>query len=412
MKELSTSVGLRVSGLFVIMAVSLIGALIPLHSSNGSTATDLGKSPFFLTMRMFAAGIMLGVAFIHLLADANNNLVTVCPEYESLSMALATAGCILVLSVEQGTLYLMGRASSSPRIVVDKELHTMSGDLTSDPRLKQGDIYHGGNDCTCKPLVSSGPSHYHCGEHHHHDDGHIHDHDHEHALDVSEEYDTPHGMPLNVMGHTMSCAAVHSSHTNLEPQTDTTSCSYDHDHGHSHAHTLTLAGEGETIDIKKLTVKAFIMEIAIATHSIIIGVAFGALGEGSLETLRALFAALSFHQFFEGIALGTAIASVKNVLGWYKVASFVFIFALTTPVGICIGMLAVPSDSEPSVNQQFAQGVLNALAAGNLVYIVLVEMVAECMNATFLINKPSLRALMLTALILGDLCMAILAIWA
>jgi len=392
--ELEASVGLRVAGLFVILVVSAVGALIPLQTTSRSTSDDLGKSPFFLVMRMFGAGIMLGVAFMHLLADANEDLTTVCPEYPALSMVLATAGCILVLCVEQAAHYFLGKYSSSLSGVAltDKESHTSAGDLTSTPAIKDGE-YHGGHDCTCKPLVGNGPSSYNC------DEGHTQDHDHEHAVDVEP------GLPLQVLGHSLTCQSVGGSA--LKPAYD-----HEHDHGHSHAHTLSLVDDGDAIDAKRLMIKAFIMEIAIATHSIIIGVAFGALGDGSLDTIRALFAALSFHQFFEGIALGTAIAPVKNVLGWCKVRTLVCVFALTTPIGIVIGMLSVPSDEEPSNNQAFAQGVLNAIAAGNLIYIALVEMVAESMSAPFLAKNSTLKALMFAALVLGDLCMAILAIWA
>jgi zinc transporter 1/2/3 len=188
------------------------------------------------------------------------------------------------------------------------------------------------------------------------------------------------------------------------------------------------------VDTRRLITKAFIMEIAIATHSIIIGVAFGALGDDSLGTIRVLFAALSFHQFFEGIALGSSLVSARRALGGWMVVSFIVIFVLTTPVGIMIGMLAVAPEAaheeaseaahgralggeahgseSSSPNQLFAQGVLNALAAGNLIYIALVEMIAEDMSATHLAKRFSLKALMVAALVLGDLCMAILAIWA
>jgi len=152
------------------------------------------------------------------------------------------------------------------------------------------------------------------------------------------------------------------------------------------------------------------MEIAIALHSVIIGVAFGALGDPS--ELVGLLVALSFHQFFEGIALGTALQAARSQLGRFKVLGFALTFAFTTPLGILIGLLALPQDGEPSDNQLYAQGILNAIAAGNLVYIALVEMVSEDFHAPLALKSFPQRSAMLTALCLGDLVMAILAVWA
>jgi hypothetical protein len=50
------------------------------------------------------------------------------------------------------------------------------------------------------------------------------------------------------------------------------------------------------------------LELGIVVHSIIIGISLGA--SGSPETIKPLMAALSFHQFFEGLGLGGCITQV------------------------------------------------------------------------------------------------------
>lgn len=50
------------------------------------------------------------------------------------------------------------------------------------------------------------------------------------------------------------------------------------------------------------------LELGIVAHSVIIGVTLGV--SESPCTIRPLLAALSFHQFFEGFALGGCIAQV------------------------------------------------------------------------------------------------------
>jgi len=53
-----------------------------------------------------------------------------------------------------------------------------------------------------------------------------------------------------------------------------------------------------------------VFEFGIVAHSIIIGITVGV--SNSPCVIRPLFAALTFHQFFEGFALGGCIAQVST----------------------------------------------------------------------------------------------------
>lgn len=48
-----------------------------------------------------------------------------------------------------------------------------------------------------------------------------------------------------------------------------------------------------------------VLEMGIALHSVLIGIALGV--SNSPCTIRPLLAAITFHQFFEGIALGSCL---------------------------------------------------------------------------------------------------------
>lgn len=50
------------------------------------------------------------------------------------------------------------------------------------------------------------------------------------------------------------------------------------------------------------------LELGIVVHSVIIGIALGA--SESPKTIKPLIAALTFHQFFEGIGLGGCLTQV------------------------------------------------------------------------------------------------------
>ena len=54
---------------------------------------------------------------------------------------------------------------------------------------------------------------------------------------------------------------------------------------------------------------AQVLESGIAFHSVLIGIALGV--SNSPCTIRPLLAALTFHQFFEGVALGSCLLQVS-----------------------------------------------------------------------------------------------------
>lgn len=60
----------------------------------------------------------------------------------------------------------------------------------------------------------------------------------------------------------------------------------------------------------------------------------------------------------------------------------------------------------------YARGILNALASGNLIYVSLVEMMAEDLNDPSLQCRPLFKAGMLFAVLIGATALAIIAIWA
>jgi zinc transporter 1/2/3 len=51
-----------------------------------------------------------------------------------------------------------------------------------------------------------------------------------------------------------------------------------------------------------------VLELGIVVHSVIIGMSLGASEDAT--TIKPLVAALTFHQFFEGIGLGGCIVQV------------------------------------------------------------------------------------------------------
>jgi len=121
-------------------------------------------------------------------------------------------------------------------------------------------------------------------------------------------------------------------------------------------------------------VVAIMFEIGCIFHSFIIGLTLG-VDQSDIATVRALLIALSFHQFLEGVALGSFIT--QAFLPRWKSISMVVVYSLTCPAGIAIGLRVADSYNASSVTALAVQGVLNGVSGGLLLYIALVQLIAE-----------------------------------
>ena len=92
-----------------------------------------------------------------------------------------------------------------------------------------------------------------------------------------------------------------------------------------------------------------------------------------------------------------------------------FMFAVTTPIGIVLGMImfSVTGYDDTSPNALILEGLLGSLSSGILIYMGLVDLVAldffhnKLMNSQLLLKRASF-----IALLLGSTSMSILALWA
>ena len=294
------SLKLRVASVFILFCASLLGVAIPLFFAAGSgprtneSHLKMSESEAFRITRTFAAGIMLGVGFIHLLNDGVSRLAAVSLYYPSLGFTLATVGAMIVLGFEQIAVMLINGVNVNgvrEKSLIDEDKNVEAN--ISSPSLE---------------------------------------------LNVIEVHD------YQIPG---SC---------------------------DHNHAIKMIAGTDSLNV---IVKAYMMEISVAIHSIIIGIALGSLGgEAQLPALEALIVAICFHQFFEGLGLGTVIEGARLHLGMTKITIFALIFALTVPVGVMIGIV-ITSDQPVStgddqispqlnITQEYTLGCLNSIAAGDI----------------------------------------------
>ncbi|CAL5202355.1 unnamed protein product [Lathyrus oleraceus] len=182
--------------------------------------------------------------------------------------------------------------------------------------------------------------------------------------------------------------------------------------GHVHGHGLAIAnGHEKNVNAEQLLryrVVAQVLELGIVVHSVVIGLSMGASENPC--TIKPLIAALCFHQLFEGMGLGGCILQADY--GVKMKVIMVFFFSVTTPFGIAlgIGLSEVYSDTSPTA--LIVEGVLNAISAGLLNYMALVDLLANEFMGTKLQSRIKLQLLCYIAVFLGAGGMSVMAIWA
>ena len=141
-------------------------------------------------------------------------------------------------------------------------------------------------------------------------------------------------------------------------------------------------------------------------HSVLIGMTLGVQPE--YGTVASLFTVLSFHQFFEGMALGASLMDA-NIQSRLHLSIMVMIFVLTTPIGIVVGILISSTYNPDSPTSKGVEGTFDALSSGVLIYMALVDLIADDFHKP---ENQKYIVQMLISIFLGAAGMAIIALWA
>lgn len=150
------------------------------------------------------------------------------------------------------------------------------------------------------------------------------------------------------------------------------------DDGGMNVATKTVSDEEETMSLHgsykamhdKLSV--VILEAGIVFHSILIGITLVVAADSYFITL---FIVIVFHQFFEGLALGSRIIELKDSV-WSKIL-MAAVFAIITPIGMAIGIGTLHKFNGNDPSTIIALGTLDSFSAGVLLWTGLIEMWAH-----------------------------------
>ncbi|KAI0196474.1 ZIP zinc/iron transport family [Astrocystis sublimbata] len=343
--------GVRISSIFVILIGSLLGAVLPIILARGSHSNRVNGKAFFVA-KYFGSGVIIGTAFLHLLAPAFEALGDPClpdgpiKDYDwAAAIALISVFVMFTVELLVSKFDIFGHGDHSvSSAVVGKESPSSPIRPSPDDIESASDNAHAGSDGTGF-----------------------------HVPGAPNDLSYPPG-GQDHLGH-------HRDHKD-DPD--------------------SLAAQLTAI---------FILEFGVVFHSVFIGLTLAVAG----SEFNILYVVLVFHQTFEGLGLGSRLAIApwpKNRKWWPYLLGIGY--ALSTPISIAIG-LGVRETLQPgSNNAKIVNGIFDSISAGILIYTGLVELLAhefmfnsEMRNAGL---RTQLSALLCVAT--GTGLMAVLAIWA
>jgi zinc transporter 1/2/3 len=163
---------------------------------------------------------------------------------------------------------------------------------------------------------------------------------------------------------------------------------------------------------QKMLLQCLLLEAGILFHSVFIGMA---VSVATGTSFIVLLVAISFHQTFEGLALGSRIAAItifpkRSPRPWLMALAY----GTTTPLGQAIGLLVHNLYDPFSQTGLLMVGIMNAISSGLLLFAGLVELLAEdfLSDESYEVLRGRKRLQACGAVVAGSLLMALVGAWA
>lgn len=197
---------------------------------------------------------------------------------------------------------------------------------------------------------------------------------------------------------------------NIEDDSDRAAASTHTAGPSSHLHHGA-GGPSDHASNQKALLQCLLLEAGILFHSIFIGMA---VSVSTGPPFAVLLLAISFHQTFEGLALGSRISALHFPPGSVKPWLMALAYGTTTPLGQAIGLAIHRLYDPASQTGLLAVGVMNAISSGLLLFAGLVELLAEdfLSDASYKTLRGKRRYQACGSVVAGALLMALVGAWA
>jgi zinc transporter 1/2/3 len=390
--EYDGNLGLRISSIFVIGLGSMIGALVPILAAR-TKRMHIPPLAFFIT-KYFGSGVIIATAFIHLLGPAAETLGSPCLTGAITNYSWAEGICLMTIF----TMFLIELLAARFEVFGDHS-HELEHTDPSHEVMREGEKHENGHSSPQQHMnnstaqVSRGAP----------ENGRDHAHDNQ-SLGESPDRSI---LKENNKANGLDLESGNSSNTIPGRKDDLSYPPGGEDHlGHSRIH-----GSDDDDHFAAQMTAIFILEFGVIFHSIFIGLTLAVAGSNFI----VLYIVLAFHQTFEGLGLGSRLATAhwprkKRWLPWILGGAY----GITTPLAIAIGLGIRNTFAPGSQTVSIVNGVFDAISGGILIYTGLVELMAH----EFMFN-PEMRRSSVRMMLFAFACMcggagvmAVLGRWA
>ncbi|KAG9688062.1 zinc-regulated transporter 2, partial [Aureobasidium melanogenum] len=391
---------LHVFALVLILVLSTLACSFPI------LVRRLPRMPvprqFLFLSRHFGTGVLIATAFVHLLPTAFNSLTDPCLPpfwnhgYPAMAGFIAMISVMVVVGVEMFFASKGAGHSHSSEYLSPGEQHEDMVPLRSSNREGLSRPLHRRSD-SYRPF-SQGQI------------GADEDNTDNMALQENGSYtDTE---PLAQKGRASLDDTGSNSDLDLD-ELDPHMNGHGHDHGHAIEPSLERTGSpSEQQHQQKMLLQCLLLEAGILFHSVFIGMA---VSVATGTSFIVLLVAISFHQTFEGLALGSRIAAItifpkRSPRPWLMALAY----GTTTPLGQAIGLLVHNLYDPYSQTGLLMVGIMNAISSGLLLFAGLVELLAEdfLSDESYVVLKGRKRLQACGSVVAGALLMALVGAWA
>ncbi|EGP90848.1 uncharacterized protein MYCGRDRAFT_88667 [Zymoseptoria tritici IPO323] len=363
---------LHIGGLFIILTVSATACTLPLIALR-VPFLRIPSSALF-AFRHFGTGVLIATAFVHLFPTAFINLTDPClPEfftetYPAFAGAVALAAVFVITIVEM--VFSPGRSlCSGPS---QGEVGALEAAVVGDVRSAEVD-----------------------------------------EDEITPAQTTPQfGRTRSGRTHRRPSLLPTNQTSTYEPKANDEAIRPSSD-----SLTSSLHKPSPEQARQKLILQATLLELGILFHSLFIGMAL-AVATGHDQIV--LLIAITFHQTFEGLALGSRIASIpppspatpstSSPRPWIMAA----LYGCTTPLGMAVGIGTRNLYDPSSAFGLVLVGTTNAVSSGLLTYTSLVDLLSEdfLTDASWRVLRGRRRVGAVGLVGFGAFCMSLIGAWA
>lgn len=382
---------------------------------------------FFFVVRHFGTGVLIATAFVHLLPTAFISLGNPClgdfwnKDYPAIPGAIALAA-IFFVSVIEMVFHPARKCSSMPAgMTSDCTTEKKSGTCTRSNGVLQGDGADDEDDTRDTLGEREGESF---------------------PLPI-RDMQPPRARSGSVGYNLNRLNTIEASDDDTDagrrPRAGTNKTDVTDDQTTVEGPTELESGAAMTqsVDqkVRKERLQCMLLELGILFHSVFIGMAL-AVSVGNEFVI--LLIAIVFHrklplalcciqslchpetnisrlaETFEGLALGSRIATIKWTKGNRQPWLMALAYGCTTPIGQAIGIATHSLYSPGSKVGLIVVGVMNAISAGLLTFASLVELLSEdfLSDESWEYLRGKKRVVACVLVFLGAFCMSLVGAWA